>query len=228
MYNSHAPLNMNEKKHFSVSKFLKRAAIVTLILAAIEIPFIYFYFNKNEQPAEKAEVVSSQTEPHTEQTLIKDLQPPTERIVVTDSQVNVTPIDTVKVQAIVSEPMVKKETPVEKKLDTIKPQAKKEVISEKKLVSEKAVATEKIDLSVEVMNKAVERLNAQREKAGHVSKCVKIRQTASSNVNNGFKIAEQLRANGYIISGRETIQGVVKGITVQANKDCMVVTVGSL
>lgn len=72
------------------------------------------------------------------------------------------------------------------------------------------------------------RITAAKRRNHNKLNCVQVRKTASSNVVNALSIADFLQSKGYIISGRMTIGGQQKGISVNAKSGCIVVTVGSL
>ncbi|WP_207495696.1 hypothetical protein [Aridibaculum aurantiacum] len=218
---------MNSRKNtFSVAKFLKIAAVVTLIIAAIEIPIIYFYFSKKNDTdtagiaattIATAKVDTLQSKFEQQKTVVteapaQDIKPQQQvEVSATNAPVTSAPLPVVAEVKPALQPV---------KADTAKPASKAEQPVEKPV--------KKVQLTEERMQQVLSQLNAQREKSALAGKCVKIRQTANSNVQDGFKIAGFLKSNGYIISGRETVSKTIKGIAVTAGADCMAVTIGSL
>ena len=211
---------------FNIKKVVKWVIIITVIMAAIEIPFVYFYFKKEDkkvavQPKpkepieEKNEVIVNQPSLETPPTIVaqdlskQEVEPKKITTVSKDTAVQKPAPFEVKEQKIIVP------APVVKKPDTLPSSTLKPVVEKKTLTSAQ-------------MQDVVDRLNSKRSESGSKMKCVKIRQTASSNVSNGFKIADVLKSNGYIISGRETVSSKVKGILVSGGSDCLLVTVGSL
>jgi hypothetical protein len=68
----------------------------------------------------------------------------------------------------------------------------------------------------------------ERLKANNTAKCISIQIVNSTNAENGSMIATYLRKNGYIISGREVVQGSQKGIHINAEGPCLTLAIGSL
>ncbi|MCW3105752.1 MAG: heat shock protein DnaJ domain protein [Segetibacter sp.] len=71
-------------------------------------------------------------------------------------------------------------------------------------------------------------IKAEKEKHGNNSNCVQIIKTESSNIQNAFKLANFLRSNGFIISGREKIPASSNGINIDAKYNCIRVTIGTM
>jgi hypothetical protein len=228
-------------QNFSLKKFMVRVALVTLILAAIEVPIIYFYAAKKSKPEDAANSVNQNT------AVIKDTPKPAENniaaiaeepkkdtieapkeIVQEELPKTIITTDTIPAKQAVVE--VKK-PPVkiieQKKIDTAK---LKLVKVEPKPVKTEATPELKVEkeLTGEKMMEIMNDLNAERIKLNKTSRCVKIRKTATSNVSNAFKIVDYLKAKGFIISGREESSKKQHGITIDGSGDCFVVTIGSM
>ena len=210
----------------NVQKVVKWVIVITIIIAVVEIPFVYFYFKKEDnktvvqqetvQTIEEKNIPGNhQTSPETPQNIIaENLSKP----IVEPIKMATISIDTPKQKAalvVVKEREKTKPAPSVKKLDTARNFTTKPLVVKKTLSSTQ-------------MQEVVDQLNAKRAQSGSKMKCVKIRQTAGSNVINGFEIAGVLKSNGYIISGRETVNGIVSGILVSEGSECLLVTVGSL
>lgn len=204
---------MNRRKQFSVGKFLKWAVIVTLVVAAIEIPIIYFFARPTKPATANVEETIQAPPPEQENTIVT--APPA-----VEKQVQVQPKQsTSKPKDTTAPPLV---------IAPIKPaqaDTKKAVVP--RITPPIADPIAKVEWTETLRQQVLNQLNAHKEALGGNTRCVKIRQTSSSNVNNGFKIAEYLKQNGYFISGRETVSGKVKGALVSNNGGCLVVTIGT-
>jgi hypothetical protein len=71
-------------------------------------------------------------------------------------------------------------------------------------------------------------INAKKLKANNPTKCIQIRKTKASNIDNGFEIATFLKQHGFVISGREVVSTNTKGILIDATASCIKLTIGSL
>jgi hypothetical protein len=214
-----------KRQDFNLKKFIVRAAWVTLILAAIEIPLIYMYAIKKNKPSESTTITNTdtQTKPPIIVESKKDTVPEVPNEVVKEElPKTIITADTVHIvepAAEVKKPVAK--PLVEKKIDTIKPKVIK--VEPKRLEApiEKELSEEKM---TEVMND----LNAERIRLNKTTRCIKIRKTTTSNVSNAFKIVDFLKAKGFVISGREETSKSQRGVTIDATGDCFTITIGSL
>jgi predicted RecB family endonuclease len=91
----------------------------------------------------------------------------------------------------------------------------------KKVKEVKEVSNEKM---LEILNE----LKMEKAYAPNSAKCVSIRIVSSSNAENGYKIAKFLRANGYVISGREVVKGNQDGIKITTVGPCIKLAIGTL
>ena len=82
-------------------------------------------------------------------------------------------------------------------------------------------------LSDAQMTEIMNGLLAEKARLSMTSKCVKVRKTNDSNVENAFAIVNQLKSKGFIISGREVTGKPVKRYTISSTGDCLVVTIGT-
>lgn len=206
-------MNRRNKK-FSVGKFLKWVLIITLVIAAIEIPIIYF-FARPDKPAAATVAVSGE-----------------EKVIEQNAPANVSPAAEMPVQAqpIQNSPIEKDtiiEPPVVEKVPEPKAKPDTKKVAMPDIPKLKPERVEKAEWTDATRQQVLSQLNARRDALGGKTKCVKIRQTATSNVSNGFKIAEYLKQNGYFISGRETVSRKVKGAEVSTAGECLVVTIGT-
>lgn len=78
------------------------------------------------------------------------------------------------------------------------------------------------------MEKILAEINLGKTKFNNSAKCVQIRKTSTSNIENGFAIAEFLQNKGFVISGRAIIQGNIQGLHVDASENCIKLIIGSL
>ena len=182
--------------------------IVTLIIAAIEIPVIYFLAKKDD-PADAgtsaAKVLDKETTKEEKRAPITTLPPGQME---QPAQVNTPPV-AVQQQVKDTQLPAKKEEPVAPPV-----------------VRETAPA--KTQWTEERREEVLQKLNSYRDGLERDVHCVKVRQTANSNVADGFSIAGYLKQHGFIITGRETINKQVRGIEVTGSGDCLAVTIGIL
>lgn len=83
-------------------------------------------------------------------------------------------------------------------------------------------------LTEEMMAEILNDVKREKEKFNSKSNCVQVIKTASSNIQNAFLLADFLRKQGYIISGRETIRSTSSGINIDAKNSCIKVIMGTL
>ena len=98
--------------------------------------------------------------------------------------------------------------------------------------SKKPLKPKEIELAKSVsedkMFEILNQLKLKKLESDNVAKCVSIRIVNTSNAENGNMIAKFLRKNGYIISGREIVQGSQNGITIDAEGTCLRLVIGNL
>ena len=78
------------------------------------------------------------------------------------------------------------------------------------------------------MNKIVASIMKERLKKKTSSNVVTLVKYAGSNVENAFKLANVLRANGFILAGRETTSKASKGIQVDCNGQIIKIIIGNI
>ena len=211
-----------DTKVFKLSRFIKNAVLVTIILAVVEVVVIYFVMNKKHVKKQVAATTiitepKIQTAPIILDTIISALadtnthyQPPD-----TKATPNPTIIDTPKIIV-----------PVKK--DTIATQPTVTSLVTKTSVDTAKILPEAKLLSAGKMKSIMESIKKQKSKLNISSNCIQIRKTNASNVTNAFKIAEYLKKNGFIIGGRLTVGGNVKGYKVNMNESCIELTIGTM
>jgi len=194
--------NQQRKGTFKMSRLVKRAIWITVILALAEIIVLVFMHYADKQ---KTTVVELKQPTEIQQQTIKD------SAVVPVPAENKVAVNTVKPTADTPA------KPAQLLTDTIA----KTGVSSKKDKTVKQVTSRQM---VQILND----IRLAKLHANVQSKCVQIRVTGSSNVENAFKIAAYLKQNGYTMAGRETIAGNVKGIQIVATTPCIKLTIGTL
>lgn len=210
-----------ETKVFNLSRFIKKAVLVTLILAFIEVVIIYLvmYKKQEKKPIATTSKISApkiQTKP----TILDTIKPTvadTTSFLKKDTLLVVKPtiVDTPK--AMVT---TKKDT-IALLQSTLKPTLQPTTDTIKILPVAKQLSASKMQA---IMNN----IRKQKTKLNISSNCVQVRKTSTSNVTNAFKIAEYLKKNGFIIGGRLTVGGNVKGFKVNMNQSCIELTIGTM
>ena len=97
---------------------------------------------------------------------------------------------------------------------------------EKKTVQKESY--QPVFLSEYNMNKIVASIMKERLKKKTSSNVVTLVKYAGSNVENAFKLANVLRANGFILAGRETTSKASKGIQVDCNGQIIKIIIGNI
>ena len=97
---------------------------------------------------------------------------------------------------------------------------------EKKIVQKESY--QPVFLSEYNMNKIVASIMKERLKRKTSSNVVTLVKYAGSNVENAFKLANVLRANGFILAGRETTSKASKGIQVDCNGQIIKIIIGNI
>ncbi len=211
---------MAQHLRFSLRRFIKRAALITLVLALVEVFIIFFLMN------EKKDIISS---PSPE---IKKVNQPA--IADTFKVVDKLKADT---SEYISKLSKDRNLPLanESSANSIQPaKADTNTGSEKtlpladNLQKKKKPVVSIVHLSKAGMVNILRSVNNKKRQAHNRSNCVQIRKTTTSNVANAYDLAGYLKSKGYIISGRTTVSGNVKGISINASGACLSVTIGSL
>lgn len=205
---------------------LKRVILITALLAFIEVIVlvVIHYKNSNKATAKKPEQAKEMPTAAASDTpkAAPVVQP--KGIAENKPKDTITKKDTVQIitpaaeKPVTEKPVVAK-APAERKIlrdTTALPPAKpKEIKVAKKVSSEQMF---------EILNE----VRMEKLKVNNTAKCISIQIVNSANEENGSMIANYLRKNGYIISGREVIQGSQKGIEVNAEGPCVKLTIGTL
>lgn len=211
---------MAQHQRFSLRRFIKRAALITLVLALVEVVIIFFLMN------EKKSIISS---PSPE---IKKVSLPA--IADTFKVVDKLKADTSEYTSKIPKDtgLLMANVPAANTVQPAKPDTN--IVAEKALPpanilqKKKKPAITTIHLSKAGMANILRAVNNKKRLANIRSNCVQIRKTTTSNVANAFDLAGYLKSKGYIISGRTTVSGNVKGISINANGNCLSVTIGDL
>lgn len=233
---------MRGKNKFNLKLFIKRALVITLVLALVEVLVIFFISRKNknvavaktnEKPLTKdttkttnesvstgynsAQVADSGRSLHQSEAKSEELG----QVSTASTAGSLAPKNTTEPAVRNESPAAeqKAEEPVAKSTDTAAGTAQKSIIKKPK---------PPVTLSPQYINKIVNAVKAEKSKHADVSNCVQVRKASGSNVDNAFKIAEYLKSNGFIISGRMTIPSNQKGIRINTSGSCISVTVGSI
>ena len=230
--NKHRPIVMNRnKKPGRTAKIVRRALVITAILAFIEIIILVVIHYKDtgnalvktkDKPAE-FELTKQQDIQQKKTTIGQGVKSNTSSVVLQPTKVlpenrslaSTTKKDTNYLKQNVAEQMI---TGSEKHLqDTaILPGSHRREIETVKKISDSEMFQILNDVRIEKMQ------------ANNWTKCVTIKIVNNSNAKNGSKIANYLRKNGYSISGREVINGTLRGIQINATGACIQLTIGTL
>lgn len=212
-----------EPKKFSLVRFVKMAAIVTLILALIEVGVIFFFMSSksvSKKPLETGKITSK----------IDPLPP---KVNSSSMEVRVAPeiADTIAVPKNIA-PLsenINSGTKTDTSPKTNIPVATPTNVVTNKDTSKAQVAINRMPTKLNNTRMAgiLEKLKKEKLRKKNSSNCVQIRKTSNSNVTNAFKMAEYLKDRGFIIGGRLTVTGNVHGVKVNASKDCIELTIGN-
>lgn len=222
----HRPIVMNRnKKPGRTFTILKKVLSITAILAFIEIIILVVIHFKNTNRV----VVNIEEKP---KEIPKEIpkQIPAEALIDTGK---VVAVDLPKAIAENNHPdsTAEKDTVEIRKPVAIQPvTAKKNVLKDTAVIHEaKPKEIETVtQVSEEKMVQILNELRMEKMQANNPAKCVTIQIVNNSNAENGYKIANYLRQNGYVISGREVVRGTQKGIQIDAAGPCIKLAIGSL
>ncbi len=117
-------------------------------------------------------------------------------------------------------------TVVQKNKPIVKAKRLEDTLSIQSLTFEETEKAERV--SDEQMAQILNDINTEKAQLSTASKCVTVRIVNSRNADNGFKIANYLRRNGFVISGREVVKGTQKGIQIDAAGPCIKLVIGNL
>jgi hypothetical protein len=210
----HRPIVMNRNKTPGrTAMIFKKALIITAILAFVEVVIlVVLHFKKTDKPVvktqEKPKEIARQPAKDTSKVVVSHLPEP----------IPVKELVAQKDTTEIIKPLAKKTQPVVQKL---KDSAVVKVTKPKESKSVKPVSEERM---FEILNE----VRMVKMQANNPAKCVSIRIVSSTNAENGSRIANYLRKNGYVISGREVVAGTQKGIQVDASGPCIKLAIGAL
>lgn len=222
----HRPIVMNRNKRPGRTyKILKKAILITAVLAIIEIIIlVVIHFTKankavvkteekpkempREMPKEEAKVAATDTP---KMAVVK----PPEVIAKNKQKDSVPKKDTIQI----IRPAVEKRKP-----KAVKP-VKDTAAAEAESLSEIKVARK---VSSDDMFRILNDIRMEKLQANNPAKCISIQIINSSNAENGSTIANYLRKNGYVISGREVISGNQDGVRINAEGPCIKLSIGNL
>jgi hypothetical protein len=223
------PIVMNSyKKPSRTRSIVRKAVLITAILAFIEvIILLVIHYRKPGDAAVSQKEEPQQTPPETKETP----KPLARAAHVKDDP---KPAQNNTLQRV--KPATVAESPVKKVLkDTARLPAIKDKLVPKiaanKVVKDSAVAIDKSTaqpVTDDEMFNILNQIRLEKVQSNTSSNCVQVRIVNSSNAGNGSKIANYLRKNGYVISGREVVQGNQKGIEVKGGGPCIKLTIGTL
>jgi len=240
---------MQQKQKSFIATVLKRAAVITGILAFIEV-IVIFVFMGGDKKENKKPVVTTKTVEVAKPIITEGIKDTTKII----TQLPIAKAEPAKPEVPKQEAMVAapKQEPAKAETPTSQPSAKQELPKQKPVADSvkkpaivaKAAATKKDivkapetkpanqpavvkELSEEEMTNILNKINAEKTRLNNKTNCIQIRKT-NTGVENGLKIANFLKAHGFVISGREVIQSTVKGVHIDASSACIKLTIGNL
>lgn len=248
---------MKQTQKLKLSTIIKRVAAVTALLALFEVAFIYFYMNGKhskkvatgksaglKQPAdsavkntEEAEIIQKKQPPKHEEAQPQTINttPPavTAASPATTLPATTQPATKAPAKVVVATPPITKPPVASTQASVAKPVAEKKNADtvKKKLQPPPAEAVKAIaqrELTHQEMVQLLNDINAKRASLNNQTKCIQIRKTQASNIDNGFEIATFLKQNGFIISGREVVSSNNTGISIDASESCIKLTIGTL
>ena len=210
---------MKPVQKINLRKFIKRAAFITLILASLEVlVFLFLLSEKNQNNTSKDPEKTSKHQP------VKPLNYETDKSSFIDTPQNLTPA----VSKLSLDPVQNLDS--SHSLDNTSSTHSNSII---KLPNEKVkqpISSQTllpIQLSNQRMLLIIKSIGTVKKRTHNKLNCVQIRKTSNSNVTNAFKIAELLKARGYIISGRIVIPGNLKGMKITTQSGCIQLTIGN-
>ncbi len=206
------------RKESKTGMIVKRVILVTFVLAVIEV-MILFVIHKRNTPETALNKPNENTG-----------QLPTEKKD-TFKGLAKNMVQSTLPQVIKKDIVVKKDTtaatkPVSKTSSSVNQelQAVNAVSDENKRKDAKVVKPVDSNKMFQILNE----VRLEKLQANNPTKCISIQIINNSNAENGFMIANYLRNNGYVISGREVVAGSQKGIQVDATGTCIKLSVGDL
>ncbi|MDB5192841.1 MAG: hypothetical protein JWQ96_2404 [Segetibacter sp.] len=214
---------MNKKpQQFNLSRLIKRAILVTLVLALIEVVIIYFIMSNEKKDAGISNVEQKQAQK--QQAVIEDPRKRTPNVATAE-----TPIATIEVPkpvpveaaapVIITDSVAKVVVPEKKKEEAKKVEVKKTPPPSLEKVVE-------ITLGQQEFGDILDKVNAA--KGSKDTKCIQIRKSKNSNVKNAFDVGNYLKTKGYVISGREITSTSSTGLSVDAKGACIKLTIGKM
>jgi hypothetical protein len=209
----HRPIVMNRNKrpgrrYTGLKKVLSAAAILALIGIVI---LAVLHFNNAPKPVVNTGEKSTEVPGENTKEKIAEVVKNTAK-----------PVST-KEPKIVTQ---SKQSPVARKTKPVLSERSKDTTDVNETEPAEIETVEKV--SDEQMSRILDDVRAEKTIANHAARCVAIRIVNRRNAENGFKIANYLRKNGFVISGREIIKGNEKGIHIEAAAPCIRLTVGNL
>lgn len=208
---------------------LKNILLVTALLAIIEvIVLVVLHNNKAKKAAAK---ISQKTRQMPGQTIGEVKKDTTVPIRVAPKKVIVTTTGKDTTAKTVEPAIAKKDTPViveavNEKVNIVK----QKILNDSGISSGTKPAEIKIAsvVSDEKMVEILDDVTAYKNEANIAANCISIQIIDNSNAENGNKIANYLRKNGYVISGREVVKGRQQGIKIVSNGPCIKLAIGKL
>lgn len=218
----HRPIVMNRNKRPGrTTSIIRKAILITAFLALVEVIILVVLHFKNaaEKPVvkveEKQKQAQSSTSGKTAEKNAAGLRDVTGSKTVPAAQAD-PPLKKDNVQIVKPEAAKTQQLVQKGPEDTVtKPIAKPKEVKQHKVSDDKMF---------EILNQ----VKLEKLQANNTAKCVTIQIINSTNAENGFRIANYLRKNGYVISGREVVSGTQRGIQIDASGPCVKLAVGDL
>ena len=198
-------------QRFELKKFIKRAALITLLLALVEV-FIYFLL------AQKKE----------HKTLLNTKQ------VAAIKNINDSTIKQEEYHKSIAPQLNENYNYKIHKLDSSFQPTQSSIQPDTidlTQTSNQHVDNEKIVLkflSKIRMNIILQEIRKENKKYRINHNCVQVRKASNSNAVNAFSIAEFLKSKGYIITGRMVIPLKQNGIKITKKSGCIELTIGKI
>ena len=217
---------MANYQKFSFKRFIKRAVLITLLLALVEV-FIIFFFMAGKNESSFDFLTKTKKEPQSDNI---DRLREADQVVKKTATYTVAPKDSlVRNDTALINPPNKEKAKTEIPVEAVIPTNQTPIISPTDSLPSKPVNAVQTKLLTRAnMISIVNRIKAEKRRTNNTYNCVQVKKTATSNVTNAFKIAEYLKSKGFTIAGRMIVSGHQDGINVNAGNGCISVTIGSL
>lgn len=217
---------MGNYQKFSIKKFIKRAVLITLVLALVEVFIIFFFMaGKNENSFDFLTKTKKEPQPDNIDRLRE-----VDQVAKKTATYTVAPkYSSARKDTALINPPNDENTNSQKPLETVISTNRTPINPPTDSLPPKLINTAQTKLLTRSnMISIVNRIKAEKKRTNNTYNCVQVKKTATSNVANAFKIAEYLKSKGFTIAGRMIVGGHQNGISVNAGSGCICVTIGSL